>query len=265
MGGVKALMMEHDELQPMYEWIEENYDINVDQENEEEWNDAVKNYHLYMDKLYEKQAYIEAVDDYDYYIHLTLMEADQKFSTEYSNLLQFVHDGKAEIPHIFYKMCFAHAVTLFEVYMQDIAKTLITNTNLFYQNYLRNSKVIAEKSYSLKEFIFEKDKLDLATNEKNLRQKTLATLSSVLFHDIHKVILTFECLLNCKLPIQKDGMNKVVHIRHDIVHRNGISSKGVKHDINKKNVLEAMASIKVFSSEIRREVSRYPGIKPAGI
>ncbi|MEW8002426.1 MAG: hypothetical protein AB2827_06545 [Candidatus Thiodiazotropha sp.] len=86
MGLVKQIWMEEQELQPMYEWIEDNYGEDLDQDNDEEWEEAVGDYNAYVEELQEQEALEHATEEYDYYIYLTLKDADKIFSEDLSGL-----------------------------------------------------------------------------------------------------------------------------------------------------------------------------------
>lgn len=258
MGLVKQHWMEQQELQPMYEWIEDNYgDLDPDT-NEREWEDAVNEYNEYLERLQAQEAYEHAADEYNYYIHLKLEEADDRFSSDFSQLLQLVKNGGSSADPLLYKMCYAHAVTLFEVYMEDIAKSLITRDDEFLMPFLRNSNAIATKKYSLKDLLVNKDILEQQIDVHELRTKALAALSSILYHDIDKVVHTFESMLDRDLEFDKKGLKRVVHIRHDVVHRNGVNKEGAVHSIDQAAVLEAMTELKSGADKLRSMIGHLP-------
>jgi NDP-sugar pyrophosphorylase family protein len=258
MGSVKNYWMEQQELQPMYEWIEENYGSDIDESNESEWSAAVVAYNKCMEGAREQEDYEHAADEYNYYIHLNLEEADDKFETEYSNLLQLVHEVENKNQKIIYKMCYAHAVTIFEVYMEDIAKTLITRDDDFLNSYLRNSNVISSKQYSLNDIVFKNNFIEQNTKIESLRKDALNALSKILYHDIDKVINVFQSMLGRDFVIDKVDMKKIVYIRHDVVHRNGVNPNGVTHKITKETVVDAMSILKESASRIRYQLGKLP-------
>lgn len=257
MGSLKQQWMEEQELQPMHEWIEDNYgDLDLD-DNEHEWEKAVNEYNEYLERIQAQEAYEHAANEYNYYIHLKLEEADDRFSSDYSQLLQLVNNGRGLEP-LLYKMSYAHAVTLFEVYMEDIAKSLIARDDDFLMSLLRNSNAITSKKYSLKDFLVNKDNLEQELDTRKLRTKAIASLSNILYHDIDKVVNTFESMLDRDLEFDKRELKRIVHIRHDIVHRNGVNKDGITHDIEQASVLEAMSDLKSGAEELRSMIGHLP-------
>ncbi|MCG7876958.1 MAG: HEPN domain-containing protein [Candidatus Thiodiazotropha endolucinida] len=257
MGLVKQIWMEEQELQPMYEWIEDNYGEDLDQDDEEEWQEAVDAYEAYVEELQMQEAIEHAAEEYDYYIYLTLKDADKIFSEDLSNLKQFVLNANSEVPNIFYKMAYAHAVTVFEVYMEDIAKSLVTHDDGFLHAYIRHSNAVGSVQFSLKDVLIKKDEIDVSLKIDNLRKSALSHLSSGLYHDIPKVLNTFEYILQRQVSIESGDMKKIVHIRHDIVHRNGKNKNGDHHDIDMSSVIEAIDAIQQFSQELRSEIAQF--------
>ncbi len=257
MGVVKQQWIEDQELQPMYEWIEENYGEDLDQDNEEEWQEAVDAYEAYVEELQEQEALEHAAEEYDYYIYVTLKDADKIFSEDLSNLKQFVLNTNPEVPSIFYKMSYAHAVTIFEVYMEDMAKSLVTHDDGFLSAYIRQSNAVGSLKYSLKDILLKKDEIDAALKTDTLRKKALSHLSSALYHDITKVINTFEFILQRPISIESGNMKKITHIRHDVVHRNGKNKNGDYHNIDITSVIEATDAIQYFSRALRSEIARF--------
>lgn len=258
MGLVKQYWIEQQELQPMYEWIEENYGVLDPDENEQEWEEAVNEYNEYLDQIQAQEAYEHAAEEYDYYIHLTLREADERFSSDYSLLLELVKNNRNNADLLLNKMCYAHAVTLFEVYMEDITKSLIVRDDGFLMSFLRNSNAIASKKYSLKDFLVNKDALEKELDIQELRTNAISALSNILYHDIDKVVNALESMVDRDFEFDKTGLKRVVHIRHDIVHRNGINKDGVAHAIDQSAVLEAMATLKSGAEKLRSIIGHLP-------
>lgn len=257
MGQAKREWMELQELQPMYNWIEENFGDDIDHEDEEAWSLAVEAYHEYLRKTQEEYAFSVAADEYSYFIHLTLMEADERFASELSNLKLLIHDGIAAIPYMFYKMCFAHAVTLFEVYMEGITKSLLLRNPEFLNNYILNSKVIASKNISLKDIYLNEGALKTELTMESLKQKAIADLSSTLFHDVDKTLSILGWILGRDLSIDRAPLKKIMFIRHDIVHRNGVNRDGNEHTIDQSSALDALSILQDGASKIRYEIGKF--------
>lgn len=110
---------------------------------------------------------------------------------------------------MFYKMCFAHAVTLFEVYMEGITKSLLIRNQEFLNNYILNSKVIASKNISLKDIYVNEGAIKSELTMESLRQKAIADLSSTLFHDVDKTLSILGWILRRDLSIDRAPLKKL--------------------------------------------------------
>lgn len=258
MGLAKQMWIEAQELQPMYEWIEDNYGENLDQDNEKEWQEAVDAYETYAERLREQEALEHAAEEYDYYIYLQLKDVDKIFTEDLSKLKNLVMNTNSNAPNILYKMAYAHAVTIFEVYMEDMAKSLITHDDEFLNAFIRQSNAVGAVTFSLKDILIKKDEIDVQLKTENLRRMALSHLSKTLYDNVSKVLNTYEYILQRQISIESGTMKKICHIRHDVVHRNGKNKSGDHHNIGKPSVIEAIDSIEFFSQSLRSEVSRFP-------
>jgi hypothetical protein len=258
MGSTKQNWMEDEDLEPMHEWIEDNFGNEANCDDESSWNEAIDAYNLYLDKHYEEEAYREAAEDYNYYISLALESADNRFSFEFSNLSLLVTKDNIEIDYMYYRMCYAHAVTLFEVYMEDMAKSLIARDDHFLNNYLRNSKVLSRIPCNLKDLYLNKCSIESKLSIESLRKEALKDVTDRLYHNIDKVIYTFSAILGFDINIDRKSAVKVFQTRHDVVHRNGINKNGKTINIDRNLVLDSIQILLGISSSIRGSVGMLP-------
>ena len=244
----------------MYEWIEENFGDDANPDDEESWSEAVDAYGEYIEHLREREAYENAADEYHYYIHLTLENADERFSSEHARLLKMIGDLSVEKSEsdMFYRMCYAQAVTIFEVYMEDMAKSLISRDDEFLSNYLRNSKALSGKKYSLKDMYSDGASIEQELSLESLRKYAIKDISNMLYHNINNVINTFSSILDRDVKVEKSNIVRVFQTRHDVVHRNGVNVNGKTHDIGQASVTEAMAILLNVANAIYSEIILLP-------
>ena len=139
MGRVKEEWMRQQELEPMYEWIEENYGDDAGEEGSEEWNEAVQAFEDYCEEQQRLEQELYWQEEYDYYLTLTLNDADSIFQKDMSELKSMLETSDKEEPNqTFFKMVYAHAVTILEVYLEDIAKALIMTNKAYLANTIKN-------------------------------------------------------------------------------------------------------------------------------
>ncbi|MDR5907589.1 hypothetical protein [Franzmannia qiaohouensis] len=247
MGRAKEEWMRREENEPMYEWIEENYGEDAGEEGSEIWNEAVKAFeeHCEEQQRLEEEAYWQ--DEYDYYIFLTLKDADIIFTKDLSELRSMLTTNSAmSANHTYLKMVLAHAVTILEVYLEDIVKSLIISNDSHLANTIKNVKPFCDTSFKLSEISIEKD---------GIKKFVIGKLSDSLYHDIPKVIKILSGIIGRKIDISIKDVCRVTIIRHDIVHRNGKGKDGNHIEITLPFVLDALTSIESFARDLRANIA----------
>ncbi|MEY8212906.1 MAG: hypothetical protein RPR97_00345, partial [Colwellia sp.] len=69
MGRAKEEMMRHEELLPMYDWIEENYGYDAGEEGSEEWDDAVHAFESYCERMQRQEEELYHQEELEWYIY----------------------------------------------------------------------------------------------------------------------------------------------------------------------------------------------------
>lgn len=248
MGRAKEEWMRYEELQPMYEWIEENYGEDAGEEGSKTWNEAVKAFEEYCEEQQRLEQEAQWQDEYDYYIFLTLKDADHIFNKDLSELGNMLAANSSMAANPTYlKMVLAHAVTILETYLEDVVKSLIISNDSYLQNTIKNVKPFSDTSFKLSEISIEKD---------GIKKFVIGKLSDNLYHDIPKVLKILSGVIGKKIEISIKDVCRVTVIRHDIVHRNGKSKAGKHIEITHSFVLESLASIKSFARNLRANLSQ---------
>ena len=247
MGRAKEEWMRQQELEPMYEWIEENYGDDAGEEGSETWDEAVQAYENYCENLERQEEEDYWQSQYDYYIALTLEDADYIFQIDLSELksiIENIPDNASS--QTYYKMIYAHAVTILEVYLEDITKSLIMTNETFLANTIKNVRPFCDTKIKLS---------DISLEEDGIKKYVLSKLSDYLFHDIPKVINILNGILDTKLEMSINDICNVTITRHDIVHRNGKNKDGEVIDLDLSVSLEALNIVEEFANELRQKLS----------
>jgi len=247
MGRAKEEWMRREELEPMYEWIEENYGEDAGEEGSETWNEAVKAFEEYCEDQYLLEEEAHRQDEYDYYIFLTLKDADLIFAKDISELRTMIAENSAMSANQTYlKMVLAHAVTVLEVYLEDITKSLIASNDAHLKNTIKNVKPFCDTPFKLREISIEKD---------GIKKFVIGKLSENLYHDIPKTIKILSGITGKKIELSIKEACRIAVIRHDIVHRNGKNKDGDHIEITYPFVLDALTSIETFAGDLRSNLS----------
>lgn len=247
MGMAKREWMEYQELEPMYDWIEENYGDDAGEEGSEEWNKAVAAYEEHCEEVMLEEARLAQQDEFDYYIFMTLKDADSIFDRDIKELRHMLLSNTAtQNNHTLLKMIIAHSVTVLEVYLEDITKSLITSNDKYLSNTIKNVRPFSDTPFKLSELSFDKD---------GIRKFVLGKLSENLYHDIPKVVNIIGGVIGRKIKIQIDDVCRSTKIRHDIVHRNGRDTEGEQIDISHALALDILQAIESFVNQLHIELS----------
>ena len=248
MGRVKEEWMRHQELEVMYEWIEENYPGLSEDQSSHEWDDAVQAFEDHCEDQQRLEQEIHWQEEYDYYVTLTLKDSDSKLRGDLAELKAMIqHMADGGFNRTFFKMIYAHAVTVLEVYLEDVVKALIMSDESYLANTIKNVRPFCDTKFKLAEISLEDD---------GIKKFVLGKLSDHLFHDIPKVLKILGGIVekNLEKEMEIEDICEVTSTRHDIVHRNGKNKDGETIEITQSRTLAALGVVEVFTSEMRQKL-----------
>lgn len=237
--------MRYQEAEEIIEWLDDNYEYDYEFEAEG-WDDALVAYQEAMDEQLRIDAEIDAREEYSYFIFKSFNDFNEKFTLEFFELKKhFEHVHKIGPSEMLCKMVFAHAVTLLEVYLEDLTKKLIVSNNYFLGNTLKNVSPFSNSTFKISEYFLEED---------GIKKFVLKELSEHLYHNIPKTKNILFGIIGHSLDININPICKITSDRHDIVHRNGKNKKGELIPINFERVQEALYEIDRFVNTLQVEV-----------
>lgn len=253
MGRAKSMWMEDLENEAFYDWLEENYPFDFLGEVEKdsaEWEEAAMEFQQYCEER-ERLAYEEhEQEQYSYYLYLTLKDVDEIFQREISNLNELLRQLPEESnnPTLF-KMYYAHAVTILEVYLEDMVKALIMSNDGFVKNTIKNVSPFNDGKFKLADLpLFDED---------GIKKFILGKLSENIFHAIPKAIAIIQGITETSIKVDIARVCKVVDTRHHIVHRNGKDKDGRIINIDCEIVSTAINDIEEFAGALRSSLEPY--------
>lgn len=247
MGRVKEEWMRHQELEEMHDWIEENYGDDAGEEGSDTWNEAVQAFEDYCENKQRLELELHWQEEYDYYLTLTLIDADSIFQKDLFELKFMLGNAANDEPNqTFFKMVYAHAVTILEVYLEDIAKALIMSNEQYLENTIKNVRPFCDTKFKLG---------DISLDNDGIKKFVLGKLSDNLFHDIPKVLKLLSGVVEKQLDVSISDICSVTSTRHDIVHRNGKNKDGKSIEIGLSSTLSALNTIEIFANKIRHKLA----------
>lgn len=158
------------------------------------------------------------------------------------NFLSQIEELRDNIPDnpssITLKMNYSFSVTLMESCLGDMLKHAILNEKIFLTNALRNVEELKKIKVSL---------LDVYETKDLVNKVVLTVLSDYLYHNIEKIVPIYRCVFDEELPTniydKMGSIIKIVKIRHDIVHRNGVDKEGNMHTFTNESLDLAIQDI----------------------
>jgi hypothetical protein len=240
MGGMSDLMIEMDN-EKADEWVLKRLGGNAS-EDSEEYKELLDDYFGLQDYLREEAEFRGELEwlkeNGSSIIHQHFLGdlAELRLLAKAKNLFQ---------EDMIYRMVYSHAVTLLEAFLGDTIKSLVNESPKFFKN-SRKIDELRKVKYSLEY---------LADTDLDAKGLTIKELSNILYHNIPKVKIMFELVLGQSIDIDISELNRIIKVRHDIVHRNGKTKDGEYISINLSDLFEMIDHLETFSNELQGVIS----------
>lgn len=252
MGSIREYLSLADD-QHMVKWIYENTGGKSFDEASAEWptfahlQDDYNHYLVEMAEMAEMASEIEWLEENDqnHNFELFISELDAIRIMVETSLDDPKTMAFCVYENTLAKMAYTHSVTLLESYLGDTLKSIVVSSEYHLSNAMQNITEVSQAKYSLHE---------LSRAKSDLRALTLLKIAEILFHNIPKVMKTFEAVLGRKLQVNLSNVIKITSIRHDIAHRNGRKKDGTELHITVKDLYLAINAIKKFAEDFQNEI-----------
>ena len=247
MGRAKEEWMRQQELEPMYDWIEENYGYYAGEEGSEEWEQAVQAFEEYC----ENQRRLEEEDYWQGELEWHIYSQSQLgiFDRQIKSIEELLHvQASSEAQFSLLVMLHAHTVAAVESYLASTFIHKVTNSEALIRKLVESDPVVSKTKFSLKE-IFEK--------QENLKFTVATYLKDLIFHDLKKVKPMFNDVLECDFG-DISWLFEAVSMRHHCVHRAGFDKQGNVIDLSIGSIQELVQQSRQLVHEVERKVSLLP-------
>lgn len=225
MGQAKDEMMRLEELQPMYEWIEDNYGDDAGEEGSEEWEEAVQAFEAYCDRQQQKEAEAHLQEELEWYIYTQSQIGI--FNKQIYNIYELLRlELSGETQFSLFVMLHGHIVASIESYLASTFIHRVTNSEVLIRKLVETDPRFSKMKFTLKEIFEKQETLQLIVAE---------YLRSIIFHDLAKVKPMFKSVLDVDFG-DISWLFKAVDVRHDCVHRAGFDKDGNKVDITRDSI-----------------------------
>tara|TARA_R110000823_G_C15889291_1_gene495871 strand:- start:642 stop:1406 length:765 start_codon:yes stop_codon:yes gene_type:complete len=224
-GRSKEEWMRQQELEPMYEWIEENFGDDAGEEGSDEWAIAVQAFEDYC----EEQQRLEAEDYYQSEMEWYLYTKSPigTFNAQMRNIEELLSmEASSDAHYSLLVMLYGHVVASLEAYMASTFIQQVTDSDELIRKLVESDPTFSKMKFSMKE-IYEK--------HENLKLTVAKYLKDLIFHDIKKVKPMFKKVLNCDFG-DISWLFRAVEMRHHCVHRAGLDKDGNRIDISAESI-----------------------------
>jgi hypothetical protein len=172
----------------------------------------------------------------------TLMAFRQSIADVMALLDVELPDGLAAMQH---KMLYCHVFTAMETYLSDTFITLVLADRRFMRRFVESTPQYGNEKFAL---------ADLYNVFDEIEKRAKRTFRSVMWHSLDKVLKMYKDTLGVMPVHYPVDILKAVPIRHDLVHRNGVSADGLLTEVNRDTVEKLAAAMLNFVNDLARAV-----------
>jgi len=248
MGRAKEEMMRQEELQPMYDWIEENFGDDAGEEGSEEWEEAVQAFEEYCDN----QQRIEEEDYWQGQLEWYIYKQSQRgiFNSQMVNVEELLHVDLTgdEATFSLLVMLHGHVVASLEAYLAGTFIHKVTNSNQLIRKLVETDPYFSNMKFTLKEIFEKKEKLKLTVAD---------YLQNLIFHDLKKVKPMFKDVLDCDFGDISWLFSAVIK-RHHCVHRAGLDRDGNRIELTVDSIRDLIYMSNKLIKKIEQAISFIP-------
>lgn len=243
-GSAKEEMLRQQELEPMYEWIEDNYGDDAGEEGSETWNVAVKAYEDRCEELRHQEEEWGLQEELEWYIYTQSQIG--KFDTQIRSVLELLKvQASNETQFSLLVMLHGHIVAAVESYLASTFIHKVTNSNDLIRKLVESDPVFSTMKFTLKE-VYEK--------HESLKLTVATYLRDLIFHDLAKVKPMFKDVLGCNFG-DISWLFIAVKIRHHCVHRAGLDKDGNRVDLSEESIRNLVARAKALVHTVEASVA----------
>lgn len=227
MGRAKEEWMLREEMQPMYDWIEENFGSDAGEEGSEEWDEAVAAYEEFCESQYQQEEEFRVQEQLDLEWYFISQSIVARFNREMQSVRALLKsDVYNDTQFSLLVMLHGHVVAAVEAYLASKFISRVTNSVDLTRKLVESDAEFAKMKFSMKQ-IYEK--------HEQLKLTVTSYLKDLIFHDLKKIKPMFKNVLDFDFG-DISWLFKAVSTRHHCVHRAGRDKDDNRIDITTESV-----------------------------
>ena len=146
----------------------------------------------------------------------------------------------------FHRMLFVNAITAMETYLSDAFINTVVNSPPLMRRFIETTP----------EFQSEKVPLsDVFKAIEQVEQRARSYLVDVVWHHLHRVKPMYRDTLGIEFPPDLGTLFRAVHLRHDIVHRNGKTKDRDEIVVTANQVSDLISEVESFVQHLDKQVA----------
>ena len=143
------------------------------------------------------------------------------------------------------RMIYAATITAMETYLCDAFFHKVTTNDILIEKFLKSVPEFKERKYAVTDILDWKNQINKKVSE---------YLLDIVWHNLARVQLLYENVLEVKFPDKIEHIHRGIAIRHDIVHRNGRTKTGKFHGLKVSEIKILLDSVEDFIIYIDKQI-----------
>lgn len=146
----------------------------------------------------------------------------------------------------FHRLLFVNVITAMETYLSDAFINTVVNSTPLMRRFIETTPE------------FQAEKIPLADVFKAMEQvekRARGYLADMVWHHLHRVKPMYHDTLDIEFPNEMGLLFRAVHLRHDIVHRNGKTKDGKEIIVRAAEVSDLIRQVEIFIQKLDKQVA----------
>jgi hypothetical protein len=145
----------------------------------------------------------------------------------------------------FFALLYANAITLLEADLSDVFISLVMRHQPLLRKFVESDPIFKSQRTSTSEVFQQMESIPRLVKDH---------LYVLPFHRLEKVQRIYSAVLGVGFPASMADILKAVQIRHDVVHRNGLTKDGAAIVLSRTKVESLVKQVEEFVGQVDKEV-----------
>lgn len=189
------------------------------------------------DENYYEEQYDAIISNKEYYE--TFLQAISS-----SKKLNEVSIDDLELMNVLKRQVYVSVMTAFEAFLSETFINLTDENDDYFRNFIETFPDFKETKIKMSRIFSEQERL---------KETAKKVMVKVLYHNLAKVGIMYSSTFKIDFPDIKE-LSKCVSIRHDLVHRNGKTTKGETVTVDEATITKLIKSVTDFTEDIARKL-----------